>query len=629
MKLRGFQISNYKNLQKISVENISDLHTFIGKNSSGKSTILQAISLIKNVHSELPNPQEIISGGIDEYDSKIIEIDLELEIEKNFRKNYLLHFFRVEPDQVDNLITNNDYLSKIRIFLQVQIYGDRHTQKVNQNIINISRIQILINGAYVNIVEPIAHGTQIRYKNIIGNQPANSITRNFPHYFDSITSTDVTITQSFQPKYFQTTIIEDVKKSLNYIQSIRESLKAVSVSTIDHAQVSDKGQELINLMDTMNTNDRERYSEIEAFCKNIFKDIENIRPNRRSDNNVRILIKRKNQPWSIDLVYEGTGIDQLLIIIWKIATSEPGTIWFLDEPELHIHPGAQKLLYDFLRNETCRGKQILVATHSMVFMYKSSEKETTVALEENGFANMISLDQLIQTEKENREVDQTDEIRKIIYEVLGYDPEMGFEPQKIIMVEGKADQKIFKIFAETLENPINDRTTKFIIIGDKTKTKQFAPILSFAMSGKKSLIILDNDLDDPKEIKKSILIQEQNYRKQLGMEAPLLTDENFSFYDEDVYSIEDFLLEPEAIAKTGDITEQGKLDSIKLKIKTELDKPKKDRMKPKELLKNIWEENALKPYQEVETAKNIALNISSKFLKRHPELIEMISKISS
>jgi len=52
-------------------------------------------------------------------------------------------------------------------------------------------------------------------------------------------------------------------------------------------------------------------------------------------------------------------------------------------------------------------------------------------------------------------------------------------------------------------------------------------------------------------------------------------------------------------------------------------------MKPKELLKNIWEENALGPYQEVETAKNIASNVSSKFLSRHPDLVEIIAKIAT
>lgn len=630
MQLRSFEISNYKNLKNVSVENISDLHTFIGKNSSGKSSIIEGIRLIEKANYPLPNSNEIVSGGIDEYDSKTISLNCEFEIEKNERKNYLIQFFQVESDQVDDLIANHDYLSKIKIFIQIQTYGEKHTNKQNEHVITIPEIQILVDGNYFKLVQPLPGGVQSRIRNFVGDQPATSSSRNFPQFINSKPAQDVSFPMAHQNRSFHGAIIQEIQQSLNYIQSIRESQKIVDVSTITSPQVGDKGSNLINLMDTMFTNEPEKYSEVETFCKQIFPDIENIRPNRRiSDNKVRVMIKRKNLSRPVDLDNEGTGIDQLLIIIWKIATSKSGSIWFLDEPELHIHPGAQKLLYDFLRQETSRGKQILVATHSMVFMYKSSEKETTLALEQDGYSILISLEKLIATEKENREETRTEEIRKIIYEVLGYDPAMGFEPQKIVMVEGQADQEIFKIFAETLDTPINYRTTKFLIVGDKRDTKQFAPILSHAMSGKKSLIILDNDLDNPDDIKQSILAHEQNYINKLGMTSSILNDQNFSFYDEDVYSIEDFLLDHEAIARTGNITDQEEIDSIKLKIKDELDKPKENRIKSKELIQNIWEEHTATTYDQVDTAKKIASNITSRFLMKHPDLIEIIKKINS
>ncbi|MCH7536001.1 MAG: ATP-binding protein, partial [Bacteroidetes bacterium] len=264
---------------------------------------------------------------------------------------------------------------------------------------------------------------------------------------------------------------------------MRETTKRVGIQTIENeSQVDERGANLLNLMDTMFTNESQRYVQVEEYCKRIFPDIESIRPQRQQNNELRIVLKKKNIPYQMYLEYQGTGIDQLLIIIWKIATSNDNTIWLLDEPELHVHPGAQKLLYDFLREETERGKQILVATHSMVFMYKSEESETTVIVEKDGYAQFLPLDKLVKAEQESRK--DSEMIRNVVYQALGYDPTMSFEPNVVVMVEGKTDELVLKEFSKILGNPINELNTLFLPIGDKTKVEQFSPILTYALTGK-------------------------------------------------------------------------------------------------------------------------------------------------
>lgn len=45
MKIKKIHIKRYKSLFDIELDDIGDLTTFIGKNSSGKSNILEAIDL--------------------------------------------------------------------------------------------------------------------------------------------------------------------------------------------------------------------------------------------------------------------------------------------------------------------------------------------------------------------------------------------------------------------------------------------------------------------------------------------------------------------------------------------------------------------------------------------------------
>jgi len=110
------------------------------------------------------------------------------------------------------------------------------------------------------------------------------------------------------------------------------------------------------------------------------------------EDNKRIIgVRKRNIPYNIDLFQEGAGLDQVLIIIWKVALSEPETICILDEPELYLHPGAQNLLYEFLKQETEEGKQIFVATHSMVFVHNSQPSEVSIILSDPISTSRVAL----------------------------------------------------------------------------------------------------------------------------------------------------------------------------------------------------------------------------------------------
>jgi predicted ATP-dependent endonuclease of OLD family len=157
------------------------------------------------------------------------------------------------------------------------------------------------------------------------------------------------------------------------------------------------------------------------------------------------------------------------------------------------------------------------------------------------------------------------------------------------MVEGKTDEKVLSSFSRVLGSPIDQKMTRILVGGGKSDAKNFSPILTFAVSNKECIIVLDNDGGKPKDVKDSILNIERNYRAKIDLGTPLLADKNFYLLPERVYSIEYYLLEPEAICKAFNCTEPQTIMKIRKEIDNNLVDIEKKIIKPKDLLKQICE----------------------------------------
>lgn len=60
----------------------------------------------------------------------------------------------------------------------------------------------------------------------------------------------------------------------------------------------------------------------------------------------------------------GFGLSQILPIVVEGLRLKSGSILILEQPEIHLHPKVQSLLFDFLYSLTLCGKRVIVETHS-------------------------------------------------------------------------------------------------------------------------------------------------------------------------------------------------------------------------------------------------------------------------
>ena len=644
MRLNSFEIKNYKSIEQIKVPECPNLTIFVGRNSSGKTSIFEAIKYIVlgSTEQDILSLREKIHAGVDEFVRKEISVRFLFDVPPDCRRDYFMHFLDFQEDLCEKVL-QTQLLKKLEIELSISVPGQEVPEDgLDRDVLPKSMRISNSKGELIPITHEISRVSR-------GKVPTVNIST-FPFVQNPSIATltadeiDIKLTEKLERKgrtnvtfvfsdtsHLHGRIFSDLRKKIKFFQSIRESKKRIRMAF--RTDVGERGNQLVTSMDTLFRRDHSRFVDIAKKCMAIFPDIVGIHPDPLPGDEVRILIKKKLLPNEIDLADEGSGIEQLFILIWRIATAENDSIWFIDEPELHLHPGAQKHLYDFLREESEKGKQIFVATHSMVFIYNCGNEEIYLLTDRDGKTQSIHLFDLVPQE-ESGSIQEIRTIKENIFRALGYDPSFAYEPKRVVVVEGPTDLGIIKAFIKNYTGrELNEREI-LIMPGNKDAIKSFAPGFVYALMGKDSLIILDNDREDPEQIKKGILRIEEDFRKKIGIGDPIISDRNFFIYPKNVSSIEYYLLDAEAIIDAlkdvGKIYEarSEKMMEIRRAISSAMKEPRPGIFRAKSFLKRLWEQESGKKYEEVDHAISIAQKIRRESIEIHTELVQLIKRIT-
>ncbi|HEX5185988.1 MAG TPA: AAA family ATPase, partial [Nitrososphaeraceae archaeon] len=395
--------------------------------------------------------------------------------------------------------------------------------------------------------------------------------------------------------------ISDFLNKITIINSVRNSLKRVPVKHTTERNIRGtnyNGDSLANLVHIYHSNEENKFDKITEYCYKIFPDLESINSEILKDNSIAIMMRKKGNDRKIELEFSGSGLDQLLILIWTIATAESDTIWLIDEPELHLHPEAENYLYNFFRDQVSTRKQIIVATHSMIFVHKNELKQISVFHNE-GHSIVVNMGSIIQDDALDTIVSDLEIFKQKIYSALGYDPSFSFESNKILMVEGYTDYRVIPILSKKCKKRIDPKEIKIIPIGDRNRLVKNSSIIASLFPDKKVMMIVDNDKKDRDSTLQSILSSKEEKIKTLRIKDNL-HKENILFYDDNIYSIESFLLDPIAISNA--VGKPEKSEEIKKLIEAGLNNSEK----PKDILKHIWDRMEFGEYSEVDDGIKIA-----------------------
>ena len=151
---------------------------------------------------------------------------------------------------------------------------------------------------------------------------------------------------------------------------------------------------------------------------------------------------RDKQGKEIAFAKRGSGLRRLLMVAYfqylaqrgKTADSLKGDIYGIEEPETYLHPGAQRDLLDSLKTITT-SEQVLVSSHSPVFAGSTDIANLALIIRENGIAKVLQGDKL--------------ELAKVAEE-LGVEPsDQIYGYKAIVFTEGTTDCDFINTVAET------------------------------------------------------------------------------------------------------------------------------------------------------------------------------------
>ncbi len=98
-----------------------------------------------------------------------------------------------------------------------------------------------------------------------------------------------------------------------------------------------------------------------------------VRANKINDANIELQVgrlphDRTNDMDMVNIADVGFGVSQVLPVLVAVIVAEPGQLVYLEQPELHLHPRAQVALARVLADAAKRGVRVVTETHSSLLL---------------------------------------------------------------------------------------------------------------------------------------------------------------------------------------------------------------------------------------------------------------------
>lgn len=420
MKLVEWGVGGFKSFVDEQRVTIGDLNVLVGKNNSGKSNIIDSLMSYRDIVTGSDLNREWIEKRASgkEFDQKIrffakFEL-LDSELEQVFEK---IRKRDIHPTSDVTRWEEKGYFKNIE-----------HRQTI---------VPTHIEGRNQSIYTANWGGRRIPIKIINGG--GNDMS---PH-FDALP--DFPPDASFLRSNMRNSIWGCFSSVIGNSVESWDSLKAFREPD-DQREVhstTDLGKAGINLprvLHTLRDEPDDRFETIAETYVGMMEGVEGIRTPLRGRQDTTVTIDEIGFSEGFDLDEISSGSKEILTLITKIVLSRNGTdILLLEEPELHLHPNAERKLFSLIEETVSAdtGPQVILSTHSDVFV-NESQINNIIRVDRDPASGRTML-QSIPGER-------TDEVLIDI----GYDKSDLFQSSALVFVEGRSDQRILEEFARTL-----------------------------------------------------------------------------------------------------------------------------------------------------------------------------------
>jgi len=586
MRLRKFRVRAYRCIHDSGEITVGDLAAFVGRNESGKTTILQALTLLNRdqevseldlcdeMNEELREEMRLAEGDFDlnQHEINIIkekfpglpEIKKIKLIRTNRNSKVQYEFEDIELDEDEDKEISSwenfsrqilEFLDTIPNHLRIQIDTKFLEEKAprNQEIFDSSMAEFSNQFHLIAIQEPkvieewekIYKRPESQFSNLLSGESEKIALQNF-------------ISSELHPRFVYFSDYKKIYGNINLNEYLREE-KGERQDSIEFVEEFDKAETVRNLfyLAELDIKELDEVKESPSKCIKLL----NAASNR--------LTKKLNPAWKgdpihVDLRYNPGNIMSVVIsdvhkdgtitntgllnrraegfkwtfsfIVNFAAETQRAelkeAILLLDEPARNLHPTQQMGISDLLKN-LAGSNQVLYATHSpfMIFDYTPGNL-LVVELDKRKHLSRIFYDYWNADDKT---------LTPILYGLCRgqvesiVDREIGTNSRPIIIVETMSDAMYLNAFDKFLQDP-NISMNPLNVIAAYNKNSVLPLAIFYRNHGYRTFVLLDNS-EESKQISAQLVSNEFSSIQTIFFEREGKKLESI----EDYIALEDYL----------------------------------------------------------------------------------------
>jgi len=384
--IETISVENFKSIRKISNLELKPLTIFTGENSTGKSNILESISLFFGAteiirENRTPNITQLFNNG------PFMKYPLPLE-------NYIVYKKNPQNTVKFEIITKLDADTKDwfeRIFLRnAKKFTNESLRNVILNPINTIGYSFSFRLSDLTYQQKIL----INNKPILTNSSSVDLVRKFsyPRQFEELVPTSEPSTilsdfvfrsnQEFEEEGFDVLsnialqilgIIRTHASRIYFLTGLRGMIDLeILIQTNDPPSwIGFYGENLIEILSRLSTRQPSLAKRIQDWARAF--QIPNITASYVGNYKIESNYFDKTSKINLNSSLSGLGSKQIVAIITQIILSQKGDVVLIEEPEMSLHPKNQVLLHKLFSEAVSQGKQIICTTHSPFFILSLSK----------------------------------------------------------------------------------------------------------------------------------------------------------------------------------------------------------------------------------------------------------------
>lgn len=512
MKIAYLHIRNFKSIKDMELDNIDDALILVGKNNSGKSTVLDAVRAVAGDYTVTPSDFHEGTGNI------IIAVKLEIDDDDlkylhnkgivSQYKHYNLwckDFCEKMPSYKDGMLSfeyvyrrdktvryrdgikkNNPYIKMV----MPRIYYVDHTR-------NKSNIQEDLNMLYGNGA----------IEELNTNRCIFDATKHCNQCFSCIGYID-------QKKPGELTLIETARL-------MQHKLFSINLNT---------------LADKLNRNFAKNGAKSESVRYEINFDAEKMLT-------VNTIVSNSVRGVEGDIQSLGEGLKSIYILSLLETYVETKNIApyiiIIEEPEIYLHPQLQKVAGEIMYHLS-KKNQVMFSTHAPVMLFNFTSRQ---------------IRQIVSDREQGTVVNPVTDIDDILDD-LGYTANDLLNVSFVFIVEGKQDRNRLPLLLEKYYSEITDENghlqrVAIIATNSCTNIKTHANLkyINSLYLKDSFLMIRDSDGKNPDKLKQELCGYYRNREKEDAGTLPRVTEKNVLILK--YYSFENYFLDPKVMAQIG------------------------------------------------------------------------------